>query len=157
MLCAVKVEAVGDTALLPGDVLDRVVFAAANERLTGCVKVLQRGDSWLAPGAVVAEEEAERQRAWLAAQGRTPPTVGAPAPATAAPCLLGISQVPRVAPGFLAALTAAGPARVLERAALAGTVDALAGLKENVLLGRLIPAGTGYPALRQADVRTEIV
>jgi DNA-directed RNA polymerase subunit beta' len=61
------------------------------------------------------------------------------------PRLLGISSRGAAPASFIAAAQH-GTAAVLAKAALAGRVDSLAGLKENVILGRMIPAGTGLPA-----------
>jgi DNA-directed RNA polymerase subunit beta' len=146
MLRRVKVKSAGDTDLLPGAVVDREELAAANRRLEDCVKVKDAGASALAAGQLVGKKEFARERARLRAAGEALPVGVRPVPATAAPLVLGITRAALAAAGFLAAASFQETTRVLAAAALAGRVDELTGLKENVLLGRLIPAGTGYPA-----------
>jgi hypothetical protein len=80
--------------------------------------------------------EAENERV-MAAGGR---------PATAEPMLLGITKASLSTPSFLSASSFQETTKVLTEAALAGKVDRLRGLKENVLMGRLVPAGTGLAA-----------
>jgi DNA-directed RNA polymerase subunit beta' len=121
LLGHVQVTDPGDTALLPGQVLERQAFAAANQ---------PRRDA--APGAF---------------------RIGLPAPARCRPHLLGLTRVAGGADGFLAAASFQRAVEVLTAAALAGRSDELAGLKENVMLGRPIAAGTGLPRLRQARLR----
>jgi DNA-directed RNA polymerase subunit beta' len=66
--------------------------------------------------------------------------------------LVGVTRAAGLAPGFLVAAAYGDPARVLARAALRGEGDPLAGLHENAMLGRLIPAGTGFCAPPGRDV-----
>jgi DNA-directed RNA polymerase subunit beta' len=146
MLRSVQVRSSGDTLLLPGAMVDRTSFETANGRLGEGVKIADPGDSQFANGQVVGRGAFDQERARLEAAGRSPPTAVRPVPATARTQLRGITSVGEMPESFLAA--AALPnraARVLAGAALAGRIDPLAGLKENVILGRLIPAGTGFP------------
>src|SRR5205085_12521948 len=89
----------------------------------------------------------------LAGEGKRPPAAREPVPARCRPHLLGITRAAVQADSFIAAASFQRAAAVLAEAALAGREDALAGLKENVILGRRIPAGTGLPRLRDARVR----
>jgi DNA-directed RNA polymerase subunit beta' len=117
MLGSVKVRDGGDTDLLPGTVVERSALRAANARLGA--------------GTAVARSA-----------GRAKPAQGRPA--TGVSVLLGVSRAALQADGFLSAASFQETTRVLAEAALAGKVDELAGLKENVLLGRLVPTGTGF-------------
>jgi DNA-directed RNA polymerase subunit beta' len=83
------------------------------------------------------EEENERA---MRAKGR---------PATGEPILLGITKASLSTDSFISASSFQETTRVLTEASIAGKVDTLVGLKENVIMGRLIPAGTGFPAYRQ--------
>jgi len=74
-------------------------------------------------------------------------------PATAEPVLLGITKAALRSDSFISAASFQNTTRVLTEAALAGKVDRLEGLKENVILGHLIPSGTGYREFRNAVVR----
>jgi len=73
-------------------------------------------------------------------------------PATASPLLLGITKAALQSDSFISAASFQESTKVLTQAALAGKVDTLVGLKENVMVGRLIPAGTGFRTNRSADV-----
>jgi DNA-directed RNA polymerase subunit beta' len=74
-------------------------------------------------------------------------------PATAAPLLLGITKASLSTDSFISAASFQETTKVLTEAALAGKVDSLVGLKENVILGHLIPAGTGFRSYQEAEVR----
>jgi DNA-directed RNA polymerase beta' subunit len=152
MFRKVRVEATGDTGLLPGAVIDRQTFQAVNQRLRDRVKIEDAGDSKLLAGTIIDHQTYETKRAALTAEGKRPPEAGAPNPATCTPVLLGITQAAMQADSFLSAASFQQTSRVLAEAALAGRVDPLAGLKENVMLGRLVPVGTGFPANRDARV-----
>ncbi|MEW6663233.1 MAG: DNA-directed RNA polymerase subunit beta' [Bacillota bacterium] len=112
MLRKVKVEEAGDTALLPGGLID------------------------------VFEFEDENQRVLL----------GAGEPATAKAVLLGITKASLATDSFLSAASFQETTRVLTEAAIKGKVDPLLGLKENVIIGKLIPAGTGMSRYRNIRV-----
>jgi DNA-directed RNA polymerase subunit beta' len=144
MLRRVKVKSAGDTDLLPGCVVDRDALARANRSLEGYVKIKDRGDSCFQRGQVVAQAEYARERARLREVGGALPLAVRLVPATASPLVLGVTRAALEATSFLAAASFQETPKVLTAAALAGRVDELEGLKENVLLGHLIPAGTGY-------------
>ncbi|MGH2375392.1 MAG: hypothetical protein ACRDIC_18205, partial [bacterium] len=77
-------------------------------------------------------------------------------PAKARPTLLGITKASLATESFLSAASFQETARVLTDAATRGKVDPLIGLKENVIIGKLIPAGTGMARYRQVKVRAEL-
>jgi DNA-directed RNA polymerase subunit beta' len=144
MLRRQRVQSGGHTPLVPGTLVDRVWLQSANGRLRRSVKIEAPGDSKFTEGQIVNKKTFDRERARLESEGKTPPTCTRPLPAVGVSQLLGITRVGAIPESFLAAATIRDAARVLTEAALAGKVDRLAGLKENVLLGRLIPAGTGF-------------
>ncbi len=76
-------------------------------------------------------------------------------PATCTPLLQGVARASLSSESVIAAASFQETTKVLTDAALAGRVDPLRGLKENVLIGRMIPAGTGYPPLRESIVRVD--
>ncbi len=76
-------------------------------------------------------------------------------PATFSQLLLGITKVALSTESFLSAASFQETARVLIDAAVAGKEDTLRGLKENVIIGRLIPAGTGYEAVAKVETPEE--
>ncbi len=153
MLRKVKVESMGDTGLLPGSVIDKFAFREVNERLKECVKIKDRGDSKFEPGKIVSKEAYEEERARLETEGRQPPTFVPPTLATCSTVLLGITKAAVQSDSFISAASFQETTKVLTEAALAGKVDYLVGLKENVILGHLVPAGTGFHTHHEAEVR----
>ncbi|MGH9859255.1 MAG: hypothetical protein ACRD5F_04430, partial [Candidatus Acidiferrales bacterium] len=77
-------------------------------------------------------------------------------PATGRPLLLGITKASLSTDSFISAASFQETTRVLTEAAIAGKVDYLRGLKENVIMGRLIPAGTGLDHYRNIALLTEV-
>jgi DNA-directed RNA polymerase subunit beta' len=104
-------------------------------RMLARVKVLDAGDTDFLPGQVVERHAVESANRALAAERR---------PARVQTLLMGVSKAAVQAESFLSAASFQETTRVLTQAALAGQVDELRGVKENVLLGHLIPVGTGF-------------
>ncbi|MGL4421385.1 MAG: DNA-directed RNA polymerase subunit beta', partial [Gemmataceae bacterium] len=155
MLRKVRVDTTGDTGLLPGSVMDKFSFREVNERLVNeCVKIVDPGASVLVPGRIYSKEAFEEERANLeAANKKKLPTFETPVPATSSVQLLGITKAAVQSDSFISAASFQETTKVLTEAALASKVDYLVGLKENVILGHLIPAGTGFHTHQQAEVR----
>ncbi|HZY85006.1 MAG TPA: DNA-directed RNA polymerase subunit beta', partial [Gemmataceae bacterium] len=153
MLRKVQVKTMGDTGLLPGSVIDKFGFWAVNDRLKECVKIKEPGDSKFEMGKIVGKEAFEEERARLEADGKELPTWVAPEPATSTTQLLGITKAAVQSDSFISAASFQETTKVLTEAALAGKVDYLVGLKENVILGHLVPAGTGFRIHQDAEVR----
>ena len=153
MLRKVKIETVGDTNLLPGSVLDRFEFRKANERIADSVRITDKGDSEFAVGSVVPKALLAETNTTIEALGGTPAKGTKPKPATASTQLLGITKASVQSSSFISAASFQETTKVLTEAALAGKVDNLVGLKENVILGHLIPAGTGFNTFQSAEVR----
>lgn len=76
-------------------------------------------------------------------------------PAIAEPSLLGITKASLNTESFISAASFQETTRVLTEASVEGKVDHLVGLKENVIMGRLIPAGTGFPVYNRVDIKVE--
>jgi DNA-directed RNA polymerase subunit beta' len=76
-------------------------------------------------------------------------------PAIAEPLLLGITKASLSTESFISAASFQETTRVLTEAAINGKIDRLVGLKENVIMGRLIPAGTGLPSYNRVEVKVE--
>jgi DNA-directed RNA polymerase subunit beta' len=153
MLRKVRIETVGDTGLLPGSLMDRIEFRQANQKLQGCVRITQKGDSEFSEGNIVPKETLEQVNAQIEALGGTPAKGARPKPATASTQLLGITKASVQSASFISAASFQETTKVLTEAALAGKVDKLVGLKENVILGHLIPAGTGFKTYQESEVR----
>ncbi len=153
MLRKVKIESAGDTNLLPGLVVDRFEFRRMNTALADCLKVTHKGDSDFETGTIVPREAFEQVNAQIETLGGNPAKGGKPKPATASTQLLGITKASVQSSSFISAASFQETTKVLTEAALAGKVDNLVGLKENVILGHLIPAGTGFRTFQDSEVR----
>jgi DNA-directed RNA polymerase subunit beta' len=156
MLRKVKVETGGDTSLLPGAVIDKFAFQAVNDRLKECVKIKDAGDSKFEAGKIVTKDAYEEERDRLEAEGKNIPTWEQPMPGTCSTQLLGITKAAVQSDSFISAASFQETTKVLTEAALAGKVDFLVGLKENVILGHLVPAGTGFRSHQEAEVRLNV-
>jgi DNA-directed RNA polymerase subunit beta' len=157
MLRKVRVEKTGDTGLLPGLVMDKFNFAEINRRLVEeCVKVVTPGESSFREHEIVTKDAFEDERANLTAGGTTKkklPTFETPTPADSEVQLLGITKAAVQSDSFISAASFQETTKVLTESALASKVDQLVGLKENVILGHLIPAGTGFKLHHESEVR----
>ncbi|WP_166246002.1 DNA-directed RNA polymerase subunit beta' [Paenibacillus turpanensis] len=114
------------------------------------IRVIDAGDTTLLPGSFVDIHEYEEANLNVLLEGREP--------AVAKPVLLGITKASLETDSFLSAASFQETTRVLTDAAIKGKVDELLGLKENVIIGKLIPAGTGmtrYRAVRVVDPTQE--
>jgi DNA-directed RNA polymerase subunit beta' len=156
MLRKVRVESMGDTGLLPGSVIDKFAFREVNDRLKECVKIKDPGDSKFEAGKIISKDAYEEERSRLEAEDRKPPTFVPPSPATCSTQLLGITKAAVQSDSFISAASFQETTKVLTEAALAGKVDYLVGLKENVILGHLVPAGTGFHSHQEAEVRINL-
>ncbi len=155
MLRKVKVESMGDTGLLPGSVIDKFGFREVNDRLRDCVKIKDPSDSKFEIGKIVSKEAFEEVKAALDAEDKKSPTFVPPTPATCSTQLLGITKAAVQSDSFISAASFQETTKVLTEAALAGKVDYLVGLKENVILGHSVPAGTGFHMHQEAEVRIQ--
>jgi DNA-directed RNA polymerase subunit beta' len=153
MLRKVRVESGGDTGLLEGSVMDKFEFRAKNQELAHCLKITDPGDTKFQEGEIVPREVFEQQNTQFEASGGRAAKGVKPASATAATQLLGITKAAVQSSSFISAASFQETTKVLTEAALAGKVDNLVGLKENVILGHLVPAGTGFRTYQQSEVR----
>ena len=144
MLRKVKVEDPGDSKFLPGEVVDKFKFRAGNEALAASVRVSEPGGTNFKEGDVIAKAEFREANEAAEAAGKEPAKFKKPKPARAKTLLLGITKASLQSESFISAASFQETTKVLTEAALAGAVDYLVGLKENVILGHLIPAGTAF-------------
>ncbi len=134
MLRKVRIKEGGDSKFLPGQIIDRFAFRRENERLQQMI---------------AAKEEVEYEDIETSDMKKR-----LPIPATADAVIQGITEAALTTESFLSAASAQKTVRVLTDAAVKGRTDDLVGLKENVIIGRLIPAGSGFPAYRNIAVKT---
>jgi len=153
MLRKAKVENAGDTNLLAGMILDRFDLRRINDELEKCLKISDPGDSSFQKGAIVLRDNVEEENARIDALGGKPAKGTKPKPGTSKPQLLGITKASVQSSSFISAASFQETTKVLTEAALAGKSDYLVGLKENVILGHLIPAGTGFRIFQDSDVQ----
>jgi DNA-directed RNA polymerase subunit beta' len=153
MLHKVRIESGGDTGLLEGSVMDKFEFRKVNQQMAGCVKISEAGDTDFTVGDIVRREIFDQRNTQIEASGGIPAKCVRPAPATASTQLLGITKAAVQSSSFISAASFQETTKVLTEAALAGKVDRLVGLKENVILGRVIPAGTGFRTYQDSEVR----
>jgi DNA-directed RNA polymerase subunit beta' len=144
MLRKVRVENPGDSPLLPNEVLDKFRFRSANHNLAEMLKIKDPGDSNLPLNTIVDKAQLKETNDRLEADGKTAAKGVKCRPATGVTLLLGITKASLQSESFLSGASFQETTKVLTEAALAGRTDDLVGLKENVLLGHLIPVGTGF-------------
>jgi DNA-directed RNA polymerase beta' subunit len=145
MMRKVEIESIGDSGLLPGEVVDKLKFRQINAQLAKRVKITDLGDaSDFTVDEVVSREDIERVNERIEILGGTPAKAKSPKSATANTLLLGITKASLQSDSFISAASFQETTKVLTEASIAGKVDVLIGLKENVILGHLIPAGTGF-------------
>jgi DNA-directed RNA polymerase subunit beta' len=152
MLRKIKITNAGDTSLLSGLVMDRFEFKRQNDNLAKCLKISDPGDTEFALGAIVPKDAFETSNAQCEALGGKPAKGKKPKPAQGEVQLLGITKAAVQSNSFISAASFQETTKVLTEAALAGKVDRLVGLKENVILGHLIPAGTGFRVFQDSEV-----
>ncbi|HWQ81506.1 MAG TPA: DNA-directed RNA polymerase subunit beta' [Ignavibacteria bacterium] len=149
MLQKVKVTSPGDTNFLEGDIIHKNYFSDENEKLKGMVVVSDKGDSdAVLVGELLPKKAVKEMNTLLKKKNKTGIKVRDAVPATADAVLLGITQTSLTTDSFISAASFQETTRVLTDAAIKGKVDYLLGLKENVIIGQLIPAGTGLKKYR---------
>ena len=123
------------------------------EELTKCLKITEKGDGDFEPGAIVPIDVVEQVNAQIEALDGETVKGSKPTMATASTQLLGITKAAVQSSSFISAASFQETTKVLTEASLAGKVDPLVGLKENVILGHLVPAGTGFHSFQKSEVR----
>jgi len=152
MLSKVRVEMPGDTDLLPNEVIDKFKFRAENARIAEMGKIKDIGDTGLVVGKLYTKSEIKEANARAEADGKEGARATRPRPASGSTLLLGITKASLQSESFLSGASFQETTKVLTEASLAARVDTLEGLKENVLLGHLIPAGTGFKPYSKVNV-----
>jgi DNA-directed RNA polymerase subunit beta' len=145
MMRKVEIDSIGDSSFLPGEVVDKFIFRRENESLSESLRITKTGDATgLEAGQLISKAELSKINEKIEAVGGNAAKGSRPKPATAKTLLLGITKASLWSESFIAAASFQETTKVLTGAALAGRVDDLIGLKENVILGHLIPAGTAF-------------
>ncbi len=156
MLQKVKVTEAGDSSFLENDQVDKIVFEDENEKLKKHVIVTDKGDSKFKAGQLVSKRKIREVNTDLKKKGKRIVEFRGAEPAIAEPMLLGITQASLSTESWLSAASFQETTRVLSEASVAGKIDNLNGLKENIILGQLVPAGTGLRHYQEMIITSEI-
>ena len=148
MMQKVEINDSGDSHLLQGDRVNKTAFKHAINDILKKKVVINSGDSDYDVGDVVLKENIDDMNAELKEDGKKIIKGRKAVPPTSTPLLLGITRASLNTDSFISAASFQETTRVLTDAAVEGKTDRLLGLKENVIIGRLIPAGTGHPESR---------
>jgi DNA-directed RNA polymerase subunit beta' len=141
-----KVEIIdpGDTSFLPGEYVDKLQFREENDTILDKKVVIDAGDSAnLKPGQIITPREFRDENSVLRRKDQKLVEVRDALAAVSRPTLQGITQASLKTESWLSAASFQETTKVLSEAAIRGKTDWLMGLKENVIVGHLIPAGTG--------------
>jgi DNA-directed RNA polymerase subunit beta' len=149
MMRKVRIQDSGDTIFLENQLVHKSDFIDENDEIFGKKVVEDAGDSvTLKPGQIVTARELRDENSILKREDKSVITARDARPATATPILQGITRASLQTKSFISAASFQETTKVLNEAAVNGKVDNLDGLKENVIVGHRIPAGTG---LRKYD------
>jgi DNA-directed RNA polymerase subunit beta' len=144
MMKKVEIVDAGDTKFLEEDLEDRFDFIEENDRIYDKKVVVDAGESTkLRAGQIVTVRELREENSILKRADKKVVEVRDAKPATARPVLLGITKASLGVQSWISAASFQETTKVLSQAAIQGKVDMMLGLKENVITGHLIPAGTG--------------
>lgn len=143
MLQKIKIVSPGDTKFLEEDAVDRNEFIEENNKITSMVHVEDKGDSRFKDGQLITKSKFREINSDLKKKSKKPIIARDAEPATFEHVLLGITQAALQTESFISAASFQETTKVLANAATEAKVDHLLGLKENVVMGHLIPAGSG--------------
>ena len=144
MMRKVEIDEPGDTRFLEQQIVDKIDFMDENDRIWGKKVVVDAGDSQtLQAGQIVTARKLRDENSMLKRRDLKPVEVRDAVPATSTQILQGITRAALQTSSFMSAASFQETTKVLNEAAINGKVDRLEGMKENVICGHLIPAGTG--------------
>ncbi len=144
MMRKVQIEEPGDTRFLELQIVDKLDFAEENDRIWGKKVVVDAGDSeTMVPGMIVTARKLRDENSMLKRKDLRPVEVRDAVLATSTQILQGITRAALQTSSFMSAASFQETTKVLNEAAINGKSDRLEGMKENVICGQLLPAGTG--------------
>ena len=144
MMRKVRIQDPGDTIFLENQLVHKSDFIEENDKVFGMKVVEDAGDSEnLKPGQIVSPRELRDENSLLRREDKNLATARDVTAATATPVLQGITRASLQTKSFISAASFQETTKVLNEAAVSGKIDKLEGLKENVIVGHKIPAGTG--------------
>ncbi len=146
MMRKVEIEDPGDTRFLEGELVNKIDFHETNDEIFGMKVVEDNGDSEnLQNGQIITARKLRDENSILRRQDKKLVTARDAKPATAKQILQGITRASLQTKSFISAASFQETTKVLTEAAINAKQDFLEGMKENVIVGHLIPAGTGLP------------
>ena len=144
MMRKVMINDPGDTTFLEQEIVDKLDFADENDRIWGKKVVIDAGDSENCyKGQIISARKLRDENSSLRRRDLRPVQVRDAVAATSTQILQGITRAALQTKSFMSAASFQETTKVLNEAAIRGKVDRLEGMKENVICGHLIPAGTG--------------
>jgi DNA-directed RNA polymerase subunit beta' len=155
MLQKIKIVSPGDTRFLEEDIVDRNEFIDENNKIMSLVFVEDKGDSRYKDGQLISKTKYREVNADMKKKGKKPVIARDAEPATFEHVLLGITQAALSTESWISAASFQETTKVLANAATEAKIDYLLGLKENVVMGHLIPAGSGLKKYRNIMLKVE--
>jgi DNA-directed RNA polymerase subunit beta' len=156
MMRKVNILDPGDTKFLEKQVVDKWEFTEENDWIYGKKVVEEPGDSNnVKPGQIITARKLRDENSILKRKDMKPITAREAVPATSSVMLQGITKAALQTKSFMSAASFQETTKVLNEAAIFGKVDGLDGLKENVIVGHLIPAGTGVRKFQKMRVGSQ--
>ncbi|MEM1134895.1 MAG: DNA-directed RNA polymerase subunit beta' [Bacteroidota bacterium] len=156
MMQKVQIVDSGDTMFLPNQNVDKFEFMEANDNILDKKVVVDAGESGvMKPGMIVSARKLRDENSSLRRRDLKLVKVRDAQPAVSRPNLQGITQASLDTKSFISAASFQETTKVLSEASIRGKMDALNGLKENVIVGHLIPAGTGVRKFQKIKVGSQ--
>ena len=150
MMRKVQINDPGDTEFLQEELVDKWQFMDINDHIYGKYFVMDSGDSQkYDDGDIISARDLRSENSSLERQGLKMMVAREAKPATASQVLQGITRAALKTNSFISAASFQETTKVLSEAAIRGRVDNLEGLKENVICGHAIPAGTGQKEFQE--------
>jgi len=153
MMRKVEIEDAGDTRFLEKQVVDKGDFTTENDWIFAKKIIIESGDSEaLRPGMIITARRLRDENSLLKRRDKKTVEARDAVPATSSQVLQGITRASLQTKSWMSAASFQETTKVLNEAAINGKIDYLEGLKENVICGHLIPAGTGNPMFKNIVV-----
>ncbi|RKY95309.1 MAG: DNA-directed RNA polymerase subunit beta' [Ignavibacteriae bacterium] len=156
MLQKIRIVSPGDTKFLEEDIVDRIEFIEENDKILNMEFIEDKGNSKFKNAQLITKAKLRETNADLKKKDKKQIIVRDAQPATFEHVLLGITQAALSTKSFISAASFQETTKVLTNAAIEAKKDILVGLKENVVMGHLIPAGTGLKKFNKILLKSEI-
>ena len=156
MMLKAEIMDSGDTRFLEGQSIHKADIMEANDELFGMMLVMDAGDSYdVKSGQLISVRKFRDENSKLKREDKNLVVAREAISATSTPLLQGITRASLQTQSFISAASFQETTKVLNEAAISGKVDHLLGLKENVIVGHLIPAGTGVRSFQKMIVGSQ--